>query len=60
MGRGIVNIVIGGAFVVGGLSGRLALIGTNSGWPLVVLGVVFVGLGIWRIRAAKQAAPPPA
>jgi hypothetical protein len=47
--RGILNIIIGGAFIVGGLTGKLALIGTNSGIALAVLGVGLVGLGIYRL-----------
>ncbi len=47
--RGILNIVIGVVFIVGGLSGHLALIGTNSGPLLAVLGLVLVGLGTFRL-----------
>jgi hypothetical protein len=45
------NIVIGVVFIVGGLSGRLALIGTNSGELLAVLGA---GLLIWGIVQVVQ------
>jgi hypothetical protein len=38
------NIIIGIAFIVGGLSGKLALRGTQSGEALAVLGAVLV---IW-------------
>ena len=58
MGRGILNIVIGGVFVAGGLSGRLVFIGTNSGALLAVIGLGLVGLGIYRIANARKAAPP--
>ena len=44
--RGIGNIIIGIVFIIGGLSGNLALIGTNSG---VLLAVVGGGLVIWGI-----------
>jgi len=37
------SIIIGLVFIVGGLSGRLALIGTNSGVALAVVAVI-VGL----------------
>ena len=47
--RGIINIVIGLAFIVGGLSGHLVLIGTSSGPALAVLGVVLVGFGVFRL-----------
>jgi hypothetical protein len=52
------SIVIGLVFIVGGLSGNLALIGTNSGIALAVVGVLLVGRGIYRIR--KQKAQPQA
>lgn len=52
------NILIGIVFIVGGLSGKLALIGTNSGEALAALGA---GLLIWgvvqRERAKKAQAP---
>ena len=47
--RGILNIVIGIVFIIGGLSGNLVLIGTRSGAALAVLGVVLVGFGVFRI-----------
>ncbi|MCY2996262.1 MAG: hypothetical protein NTY19_51695 [Planctomycetota bacterium] len=40
------NIIIGIVCILGGLSGRLALIGTRSGTPLALIGVVLV---IWGI-----------
>lgn len=40
------NIVIGIVFVIGGLSGQLALRGTNNGPALAVVGG---GLVIWGI-----------
>ena len=54
------SIIIGLVFIVGGLSGQLALIGTNSGVALAVVGVLLIGRGIWRIRkqrAARAAQP---
>jgi len=61
MGRGILNIVIGLVFVVGGLTGKLALIGTNSGAALAVVGLGICGLGVWRIvKAPKAPGAPPA
>ena len=47
--RGILNIVIGGVFVVGGLTGNLALRGTRSGPALAVLGGFPIVLGIFRL-----------
>jgi len=49
------NIIIGLVFIVGGLSGRLALIGTNSGIALAVLGVILVIWGIVQVAKRSQA-----
>lgn len=49
MGRGILNIVIGAAMIIGGLSGNLVLRGTSSGGGLAVLGFVVVGIGLYRV-----------
>ncbi|MCB1064011.1 MAG: hypothetical protein KDN20_13950 [Verrucomicrobiae bacterium] len=40
------NIVIGIIFVIGGLSGKMALIGTNSGGLLALLGAGLIAWGI--------------
>ena len=62
---GVINIIIGVVFIVGGLSGRLALIGTNNGIALAVVGVGLVGLGLFRLVTNKPPAtenrriPPP-
>ncbi len=47
--RGVVSIVLGLVFIIGGLSGKLALRGTESGPALAVIGVALIGLGIFRI-----------
>jgi len=47
------SVIIGLIFIVGGLSGRLALIGTNSGIALAVVGVLILGRGIYRIRKQR-------
>lgn len=47
--RGLLNIVIGLVFIVGGLSGKLVMKGTQSGNALAVIGVVLLGLGAYRI-----------
>ena len=52
------SIIIGLVFIVGGLSGQLALVGTNSGVALAVVGVLLVGRGIWRVRKARAARAP--
>ena len=52
--RGVFNIIIGVAFIIGGLSGKLVLIGTQSGIALAVLGVALVGLGIYRAISQRK------
>ncbi len=42
----MINIIIGIIFIIGGLSGRLALLGTNSGVALAVVGGILVVWGI--------------
>jgi hypothetical protein len=49
------NIIIGLAMVAGGLSGKLALRGTNSGPALAALGAVLAGYGVFQmIQQRKQ------
>jgi len=43
------NIVIGLIFIVGGLSGKLALMGTNSGGALAAVGAALLVWGIVQI-----------
>jgi hypothetical protein len=47
--RGIINIIMGGVFIVGGLSGGLVMRGTDSGIALAVIGGALVLLGIYRL-----------
>jgi len=47
------SVIIGLVFIVGGLSGQLALVGTNSGPALAVVGVLIAGRGIYRIRKRR-------
>ena len=47
------SVIIGLIFIVGGLSGKLALIGTNSGIALAVVGALILGRGIYRIRKQR-------
>jgi hypothetical protein len=54
------SVIIGLIFIAGGLSGTLALIGTNSGTALAVVGVLLVGRGIYRIRKQRAAQAPQA
>jgi len=54
--RVVSSILIGLVFIVGGVSGKLALVGTNSGVALAVVGVLLVGRGIWRLRKQRAQA----
>ena len=49
----MVNIIIGIVFIIGGLSGKLALIGTNSGGALAVLGAGLIGWGVLQLKRGK-------
>ena len=51
--RGVANIIIGIIFIIGGLSGKLALIGTNSGPALAVVGGLLIAFGVYRMAASR-------
>ena len=53
MGRGIGDIIFGLIFIAGGLSGKLALIGTNSGEALAALGAALCAYGGYKIFKAR-------
>lgn len=56
----MVNIIIGILFIIGGLSGKVALIGTNSSGALVVVGLLIAGWGVFKMmRARGSGAPGP-
>ena len=48
------NIIIGAVMVVGGLSGKLALKGTNSSGALAAIGAGLVVWGIVQVVKARQ------
>ena len=50
----MVNIIIGLIMVVGGLSGKLVLIGTNSGVALAGVGCILIVLGIVRLTRSGR------
>ena len=52
--RGLSNLIFGGIFIVGGASGKLALIGTNSSVALLVVGVAMAGYGGYQMFASRQ------
>jgi hypothetical protein len=47
--RGILNIVIGIVFVIGGLSGGMVMRGTQSGGAIAAVGGFLILLGIFRM-----------
>jgi len=51
----MVKIIIGVVFIIGGLSGKLVLVGTHSGVALAVLGAVMIVWGIARLAARPRA-----
>ena len=50
---GVFSIVLGLIMIVGGLTGKLVFIGTNSGMLLALFGVFVLGRGIWRVKQQR-------
>jgi hypothetical protein len=50
----MVKIIIGLVMVIGGLTGKLVLIGTNSGVALAAFGAVMIVWGIARIASGRK------
>ena len=48
------NIVIGIVFIIGGLSGGMALRGTNSGGALAVVGVLLLLWGVIQLARRSE------
>jgi hypothetical protein len=51
----ILNIALGLAMVLGGLTGWLALFGTGSSMALVVVGAICAALGVVQLVRASRA-----
>jgi hypothetical protein len=49
------NIIIGLIMIIGGATGKLALIGTQSSGALVAVGVVLLGWGVFSLVRNKNA-----
>lgn len=45
----MISIIIGLVMIIGGLTGKLVFIGTNSGGLLALVGVFVLGRGVHRI-----------
>jgi hypothetical protein len=52
-GASVLNIAIGLACIVGGATGKVTLIGTNSSTAMVVAGAAAVALGLWQTFKTK-------
>lgn len=48
------NLIIGVVFIVGGLTKKLALLGTDSGMALAGVGAVMVVWGIWQMGSRRR------
>jgi hypothetical protein len=51
--RAVWNIIIGIVFIVGGLSGRFVLVGTESGKALAVIGAGFLVWGLVQLARRR-------
>jgi len=51
----MVKIIIGLVMVIGGLTGKLVLVGTDSGVALAVFGAVLIVWGIARVVSSRKA-----
>ncbi|MEZ4235931.1 MAG: hypothetical protein R3F59_07160 [Myxococcota bacterium] len=52
--RGVFNVVLGIVMVIGGLSGKLVLIGTHSGLALAAIGVILIVVGGFRMLSGGR------
>ena len=50
----IINIALGIGMVLGGLSGKVALVGTGSTTALVAVGAVVAGLGVFQLVRSQR------
>ena len=48
------NIIIGAAFIIGGISGKMVLRGTDSTMGIAVVGVVLVVWGFFQVSSGKS------
>jgi len=51
--RGIINIVIGAFFIIGGLTGKMALRGTSSSGAIIGIGALLVVIGLFRLSRGR-------
>lgn len=55
--RGLFDIGLGLVFLIGGLTGKLALIGTNSGIALAAVGGAMIAWGGYKAMQGAAAGP---
>lgn len=55
MAPGVWNIVIGAIMLVGGLTGKLRLIGTGSSGALAVVGGAVAAYGVYQFVRSRRA-----
>lgn len=53
------NIIIGAIFIIGGISGKLALRGTNSTIGIAVFGAVLLVWGLIQVSGARSSTYAP-
>jgi hypothetical protein len=51
--RGIINIILGVVFIIGGLSGGMVLRGTHSSGGIIAVGGVLLLLGLYRLTRSQ-------
>ena len=51
---GYINIIIGIFFVVGGLTRKMALWGTDSPDALAAVGLIPIGMGIFQLYSKRK------
>jgi hypothetical protein len=50
------SLIFGIIMIIGGASGKLVLIGTNSSTALVGVGVVVTAIGVFQMMGSKKSA----
>ena len=50
----MIKIILGVIFILGGLSGKLVLIGTSSGLALAAVGVVMLIWGVVQLKSRSS------
>ena len=50
----LLNVALGVAMIVGGVSGQLALFGTGSSTALIVVGAICAALGVFQLVRAQR------